>query len=437
MRISEVLARGIQSDVTIRGHVKESHLMFLKVCDGYDLARIQVVFKKEQQEKVPYMSYVCVVGDVVKSTGTEQEFELAAQSVEIIGPCEARTNPLPRGKQAIPIEILRRTPELKCGTDIIAALTRIKSKALLLIHGYLDEAGFHWIQTPILTSSDCEGAGEAFAVLAPGEKKFFGGKKASLTVSGQLHVEPYALSLGRAYVFGPSFRAEKSLTRRHASEFWMLEPEVRDMDLDQMVVFIGHFMSSIWDSLLLTRHEDMAVCHSRFEHAANLTLEFTTITYTEAIDILETAGQDFDVAIEWGMDLNSDMERYLCEDYFGGKATFVTHYPAQLKSFYMYQDRDCTPGRETVACVDLLFPGIGEVIGGSQREHDFDRLKETMVARDMKLSEYEWYLRTRQYGSAPHSGFGLGFDRFLMAITGCPSIMDLMPFGARYKTLLA
>jgi asparaginyl-tRNA synthetase len=381
------------------------------------------------------MSYIEIQGKLVKSIGSEQLVEISTTSpsqVKIIGECDPQSFPL--HKQELSLDYIRDYPHLKCLTDTVSAFTRIKSVAFSKIVQILTvQEGFQWIQTPIIVSSDCEGAGEAFSVQAPNCKDYFK-KSASLTVSGQLHVEPYAIALGKAFVFGPSFRAEKSLTRRHLSEFWMLEPEMRDFDLEQMIEFIDSFMRQIISEIIKECRQDLLFCQDKFQEGLLDTLDsisqtkFKTITYTDAIQVLKESKRDFEKVVEWGIDLGADMECYICEEHFEQVPVFITHYPKKIKSFYMYQSDE-----DTVACCDLLFPGIGEVVGGSQREHRYELLRETLKERKMDEKEYKWYMETRKYSSAPHSGFGLGFDRFLRYITGAPTISDLTPFSVRYK----
>ncbi len=433
--------------LVLKGWVKQlrktKKLMFLHLNDGLSHESIQVVYNIPEgyTENITYESSVEVTGKIVSSPGAEQSVEIAATSVKLIGECNVDTYPFPKGKVAHSMEFLRTNPQLRPKTQIISSITRIKHRMVKASHDFYDKEGFTWIQTPIITRSDCEGGGEAFAVTAPNEPKFFK-DQAFLTVSGQLHVEPYACALGKVYTFGPSFRAEKSKTTRHLSEFWMLEPEMAFTTLDQLLVLIESYFKYVTKEVLSTMTSELKVCAIKYDKSLLQKLSdmidepFANITYTKAVELLQDSGKTFDKPSEWGVDFGSDQEKYLCEVVFK-KPTFITHYPSHIKSFYMFEDADVDydASRKTVACVDCLFPGIGEVVGGSQREHRLDVLEKKLEDAGLDKSLYDWYLDTRRYGTVPHSGFGVGMDRFLRFLTGVDHIMDLIPYPVRYDHL--
>ncbi|HHK60952.1 MAG TPA: asparagine--tRNA ligase, partial [Desulfobacterales bacterium] len=340
-------------------------------------------------------------------------------------------------------EFLRTIPHLRPRTNSLAAMTRIRNTLSMTVHRFFQERGFVQIHTPIITTSDCEGAGAMFTVTALDLERLphradggvdfrqdFFGRKASLTVSGQLEAEAYALALGNVYTFGPAFRAEHSNTKRHLAEFWMVEPEMAFCDLAADIDLAEAFLKELARAVLEEAADDLAL----FTRFVNPETErrlrqlcdqpFLRLPYTEAVERLAASGRSFQFPVHWGADLQAEHERWLCEELAGGVPVVVYDYPAEIKPFYMRQNDD---GR-TVAAMDVLLPGIGEIIGGSQREERLDLLERRMQALGMDPAEYQWYLDLRRFGSAPHAGFGLGFERFVQFATGLPNIRETIPF---------
>ena len=411
---------------------------FLEINDGSCLANIQVVADEKLNnfndiKKINTGSAVAVRGRLVASQGKGQQWEILADEVVPVG---AAPDSYPLQKKRHSDEFLRTIAHLRPRTNKFGAVFRIRSEMAFAIHQFFHERGFRYIHTPILTGSDCEGAGEMFRVTAasensaegPSDHSFFG-KPANLTVSGQLEAEMLALSLGDVYTFGPTFRSENSNTRRHASEFWMVEPEMAFCDLSDNMRMAQAFIQYLTATALDRCADDLQLFDRFIEKGLLRKLEliagadFTRIAYTDAVDILEKCGHPFEYPIAFGMDLQSEHERYLSEHHFGNPV-IVHDYPKKIKPFYMRLNADDL----TVASMDVLVPGIGEIIGGSQREERYDRLVERMTELDLSLQEYWWYLESRQYGSAPHSGFGLGFERLIMMLTGVSNIRDVIPF---------
>lgn len=371
--------------------------------------------------------------------GMKQPFELKARTVEVVGACDAD---YPLQKKRHTFEYLRTQAHLRPRTNTFSAVFRVRSMAAQLIHEFFAQRGFVYTHTPIITTSDCEGAGEMFRVTTldlenpPRDEKghvkesedFFG-KAASLTVSGQLNVETYCMAFRNVYTFGPTFRAEKSFTPRHAAEFWMVEPEIAFADIfddmalaeDMLKFVIRETMARLPEELqFLNDFVDKGLLE-RLSHVASS--DFARCTYTEAIEILEAAEQAFDYPVAWGMDLQTEHERYLAEKHFG-KPVFVYNYPKEIKAFYMRLNDD----GKTVAAVDLLVPGVGELVGGSQREDRLALMEERIRELGMDPEAYSWYLQLRRYGGTPHAGFGLGFERLIMYLTGMSNIRDVLPF---------
>lgn len=441
----------IGQSLTLQGWVRtvrESNagIAFLSLYDGSDLSGIQAVVANTlpNYDEIKHLSSgsaVSIYGTLVKSQGKGQEVELQAQSLTVIGAVE---NPesYPMQPKRHSMEFLRSVAHLRPRTNVIAAVTRIRHALSQAIHRYLSDNGYFWIHTPIITASDCEGAGNLFRVstldslnpplTAKGKMDFskdFFGKEAFLAVSGQLNVEAYAQSMAKVYTFGPTFRAENSNTSRHLAEFWMVEPEIAFTDLSGCADLAESLLKYLCHDLLENHNEDL-VFFDRFVEKGTLkrvqTLAnsgFERITYTQAVDILLASGKTFEYPVTWGIDLQSEHERYLVEEHFK-KPAVVTDYPKDIKSFYMRLNDD----GKTVAAMDVLAPGIGEIIGGSQREERLDILTARMQEIGLNPKDYDWYLDLRRYGSTPHSGFGLGLERVVSYVTGVANVRDVIAF---------
>ncbi len=440
------------TDVTVKGWVRtkrgNKNVAFIALNDGSCVANIQVVADPVQFEEVlkSVTTGAClrVTGRLVASQGEGQGVEVQASEIEVYGTADPETYPLQ--KKGHSLEFLREIAHLRPRTNTFGAVLRIRHAMAFAIHNYFNDRGFYYLHTPLITASDCEGAGAMFQVttldlnnvphVEDGPQKgaidytqdFFG-RSTALTVSGQLEGELGAMSLGRIYTFGPTFRAENSNTPRHLSEFWMIEPEMAfyelndNMDLaeDFLKYLIGYalehcredleFMDKMWDEGLIERLDFV------------LANDFQRLDYTEGVEILKASGKKFEFPCEWGNDLQSEHERYLVEEHFK-RPVILVNYPKEIKSFYMKQNDD---GR-TVRAMDVLFPKIGEIIGGSEREADYTKLVARMDELGMNKEEMWWYLDTRRFGTAPHSGFGLGFERLLMFVTGMANVRDVIPF---------
>ncbi len=436
--------------VIIKGWVRtkrdSKEFSFMEVNDGSCLKNIQVVANNDlenysQIQMVTTGTALSVTGDLVESPGKGQKWEIQASDVEIIS-IAPESYPLQKKRHSD--EFLRSIAHLRPRTNKYGAIFRIRSEMAFAIHKFYREKGFRYLTAPLITGSDCEGAGEMFRVtsLSPVQmqkqvqkqgkmdfSKDFFGQESNLTVSGQLSAEMFALSLGDVYTFGPTFRAENSNTSRHVAEFWMLEPEMAfcdlsgNMDHGQELVkyLIGHAMEFCEEDLsLFFQFVDKSLPKLM---DTLLTQEFARLSYGEAIEILEKSGKKFEFKVKYGIDLQSEHERFLAEEYFK-KPVFLFDYPKEIKPFYMRMNED----EKTVAAVDLLVPRIGELIGGSQREERLDMLEKRMDQMGLPKDVYWWYLDSRKFGSVPHSGFGLGFERFLMMITGITNIRDVIPF---------
>ena len=443
--------------VTVKGWIRtkrdSKNIIFFEVNDGSCFPSIQVVVDKgrnivddELNHKVQTGASVVVIGRLVASQGQGQGVEIHAESIEVLGEAPAD---YPLQKKRHSFEFLREIAHLRPRTNTFGAVTRVRNTLAAAVHGFFQERGFLWIHTPIITGSDAEGAGNMFQVttLDPSapprdeqgdvdySRDFFG-KKAHLTVSGQLQVENFACSMGNVYTFGPTFRAENSNTTRHLSEFWMIEPEMAfcDLDGDRMLAedFIRHLLTRVLEDC----GDDMDFFNKWIEKGLIANLEavintpFAHLSYTEAISELEKASENFEFKPSWGIDLQSEHERYLTEKVVGGPVA-VTDYPRDIKAFYMKQNDD----GKTVRAMDVLVPRLGEIIGGSQREDDFTRLEKRIREMNMDPSEYDWYLDLRKFGSVPHSGFGLGFERLVQYVTGMQNIRDVIPFPRAPKTI--
>jgi asparaginyl-tRNA synthetase len=447
-------SEGAMADITVTGWVRTRRdsrdFSFLEVNDGSCLANIQVIADAdiegfERIHEAATGSAVLIEGDLVASPGKGQRWEIKARGIEILG---TAPEDYPLQKKRHSDEFLRGIAHLRPRTNKYGAMFRLRSAVAQAIHTFFRERVFYWIHTPIITGSDCEGAGEMFRVttLDPDHpprrdnrtdfSEDFFGKQAMLTVSGQLSVETFCLSLGRVYTFGPTFRSENSNTSRHMAEFWMIEPEMAFADLadnmalaEELIRYLTRFVMEecAEDLALFAKYVDQSLPDRLHNIADN---DFLRLTYGEAVDILQQSGRQFEYAPAWGKDLQSEHERYLTEEHFR-QPVIVYDYPREIKAFYMRQNDD----GKTVAAMDILVPYIGEIIGGSQREERHDVLQQRIRESGLNEDEYWWYLDTRRYGTAPHCGFGLGFERLLMLLTGAGNIRDVIPFPRTPKHL--
>ena len=419
------------------------NIAFIELNDGF-FKNVQIVVEREKianyndivKENVGTSFSIC--GKVVLTPNAQQPFEISATEVTILGSCESD---YPLQKKRHTIEFLRSIPTIRARGNLFNAVFRIRSTAAFAIHKFFNERNFVYIHTPIITANDCEGAGDMFQVTTldlenpprvDGKVDYsqdFFGKKVSLTVSGQLHEEPLTHAFGKTYTFGPTFRAENSNTSRHAAEFWMMEPEMCFVDLDglmdneeELIKYVISYVMKECPSELefLNKFVDTGLLE-RLQNVVSH--EFVRLDYTDAIEILKKAPVEFVFPVEWGIDLQSEHERYLTEQVYK-KPVFLKNYPKDIKAFYMRQNDD----GKTVAAVDLLVPGIGELIGGSQREERYDRLVKRMNELGLNMAEYSWYLDTRRYGACVHSGYGVGFERLVMYLTGVSNIRDVEIF---------
>ncbi len=423
----------------------------MEVNDGSCLKNLQLLVKHELVSKpllarITTGASVDVVGLLVESPGKGQRVELDVESLDVVGEADPRTYPLQ--KKGHSFEFLRSISHLRARTNSLGAVLRIRSAASAAAHRFFLDQGFFQVHTPVITSSDCEGAGEMFLVTAfdlarvpvqdgkvDFDKDFFG-KQAGLTVSGQLQAETAACALSKVYTFGPTFRAENSNTARHLAEFWMIEPEMAFCDLDGCIDLAVSFLKSVVNSVLESCAADIAFLNRWIDKRLVDTLvhvrdeTFERLTYTEAIEVLARSGRSFEFPVAWGSDLQAEHERYLTEEYLK-KPVVITDYPETIKPFYMRQNDD----GKTVAAMDLLVPRIGEIVGGSQREERLDRLEQAMKARGMSLDAYQWYLDLRRFGTVPHAGFGVGFERLVMFLTGMQNIRDVVMYPRAPRTL--
>ncbi|NDK37311.1 asparagine--tRNA ligase [Pseudoxanthomonas gei] len=439
-------------EVTVRGWVRtrrdsKAGLSFVNVSDGSCFAPIQVVVPNtlgNYESEVKHLTAGCAViatGTLVASQGQGQSFEIQAVSLEVVGWVEdPETYPIQ--PKAHSLEFLREVAHLRPRTNLFGAVTRIRNCLSQAVHRYFHQNGYNWISTPIITTSDAEGAGQMFRVSTldtanlprneRGEVDFsrdFFGKETFLTVSGQLNVEAYCLALSKVYTFGPTFRAENSNTTRHLAEFWMIEPEIAFADLAEDARVAEEFLKYLFRAVLEERQDDLAFLAERVDKTAISKLEdfinapFERIEYTDAIRLLQDSKQKFDFPVEWGLDLQTEHERWLTEQHVG-RPVVVTNYPEHIKAFYMRLNDD---GR-TVAAMDVLAPGIGEIIGGSQREERLDVLDSRMAQFGLDAAHYGWYRDFRRYGTVPHAGFGLGFERLVVYVCGLSNIRDSIPY---------
>ena len=418
---------------------------FIELTDGSCFKSLQVVFQADKLEnyteiaKAGTYTSLEVKGRIVLTPQAKQPFEVNADEITILGNCPSD---YPLQKKRHSVEFLRTMPHLRPRTNTFSAAFRVRSAAAYAIHRFFQEQGFVYVHTPIFTGSDCEGAGEMFRVTTldlnnvpkteDGQVDFsqdFFKRSTQLTVSGQLEAEAMALAFGKVYTFGPTFRAEESYTPRHAAEFWMIEPEMAFADLNDYMNTAEVMTKYVIRYVLDTCPDEMAFFNQFFDKGLIERLElvansdFGRITYTDAVELLKQHNDEFQYKVDWGTDIQTEHERYITEQVFH-KPVFVTDYPKEIKSFYMRANED---GR-TVAAADMLVPGIGELIGGSQREERLDVLEQRMAEIGMSTEGYEWYLELRKYGTAQHAGFGLGFERLVMYLTGIPNIRDVLPF---------
>jgi len=438
--------------VTVRGWVRtrrdsKAGLSFVHVSDGSSFHPVQVVAPaalSNYASEVQRLTAGCAVeavGTIVPSPAKGQPFEMQAQEVRVVGwvddPDTYPIQPKPHT-----MEFLREVAHLRPRTNVIGACTRVRHAVAMAIHRFFHEQGFVWVNTPIITASDAEGAGELFRVSTldlanlprtPEGKVDFGqdffGREAFLTVSGQLNVETYCMALSKVYTFGPTFRAENSNTSRHLAEFWMIEPEIAFADLSDDATLAEGLLKYVFKAVLDERPDDMAFFEERVEKGviakleSMVSAEFVRMDYTEAIKVLEGSRQKFEFPVKWGMDLQSEHERYLAEKHVG-KPVILMNYPKEIKAFYMRLNDD---GR-TVAAMDVLAPGIGEIIGGSQREERLEVLDARITGAGLDPQAYGWYRDLRRYGTVPHAGFGLGFERTISYVTGLANVRDVIPF---------
>ena len=448
-KVKEILQReAAGGEVLVQGWVKTRRssgaVSFIQMSDGSTLRDLQVVVEQALPdyplaEALNTGCSISVVGEVVESQGKGQKYEVKAQRIELLGSADPETYALQKKRHTL--EFLRENGHLRPRTNTFGAMARLRSATAFAIHSFFQSRGFQYIHTPTITASDAEGAGSMFRVttLDPAQvprgedgvdySEDFFGKPTFLTVSGQLEAEIFALALTDVYTFGPTFRAENSNTSRHLAEFWMVEPEVAFCDLAGLADLAEEFLKFIFSYILENCAEDLEFFNQWYDKTAISTLEsivnssFERLTYSEAIDILAKSGEAFEFPVEWGLDLQSEHERYIAERVVQ-KPVVVTDYPKEIKAFYMRLNAD----GKTVGAMDVLVPRIGEIIGGSQREERYDVLLERLRQSGLDEENYWWYLDLRRYGTVPHSGFGLGFERTVQFITGMQNIRDVIPF---------
>ncbi|WP_421507327.1 asparagine--tRNA ligase [Erwinia rhapontici] len=442
----------VDSEVTVRGWVRtrrdsKAGISFIAVYDGSCFNPVQAVVNNSlnnYQEEVLRLTTGCsvvITGKVVESPGEGQSFEIQATHVEVIGWVDD-PDTYPMAAKRHSIEYLREVAHLRPRTNLIGAVARVRHTLAQALHRFFDEQGFFWVSTPLITASDTEGAGEMFRVSTldlenlprtpEGKVNYdedFFGKEAFLTVSGQLNGETYASAISKIYTFGPTFRAENSHTSRHLAEFWMLEPEMAFANLEDNAALAEAMLKYAFKAVLEERADDMAFFAERVDKDAIsrlecfVTTDFAQVDYTEAVEILLASGQTFENAVSWGIDLSSEHERYLAEKHFKAPVV-VKNYPKDIKAFYMRLNDD----GKTVAAMDVLAPGIGEIIGGSQREERLDVLDARLAEMGLNKEDYWWYRDLRRYGTVPHSGFGLGFERLIAYVTGVQNVRDVIAF---------
>ena len=448
---AELLNKELELNGWIRKRRDQKNFGFLEVNDGTFFNGIQVVFDDslsnfDEISRLSISSSVHVKGVLVQSEGKGQTFEIKAKEITVYNKADL-DYPLQNKRHTL--EYLRTIAHLRPRTNTFMAVFRVRSLMSYAIHKFFNERGFVYVHTPIITGSDTEGAGEMFQLTTmdlknipkndKGEVEYkddFFGKQANLTVSGQLNVETFCMAFKNTYTFGPTFRAEKSNTPKHISEFWMMEPEIAFADLDVNMDIAEDMMKYIIRYVLENAPEEMQFFNQFIDKTlldrlnGLVNSEFGRVTYTEAIEILKKADKKFEYPVDWGIDLQTEHERYLAEEHFK-KPVFVTDYPKDIKAFYMKLNED----GKTVRAMDLLAPGIGEIIGGSQREDNFEKLEQRIKDMNLNEKDYWWYMELRKYGSVPHSGYGLGFERAIMYVTGMLNIRDVIPFPRGPKSL--
>ena len=450
-KIKELLnSKEEQKEVLVKGWVRtrrdsKGGFSFIEINDGSCLANIQVIIEHSLKEfskvdkQITTGSCLAIIGRLVVSEGKGQKMEIQTVFIEVYGTADVETFPLQKKRHSF--EYLREIAHLRPRTNTFGAIMRVRSRLAYAIHQFFNDRGFAYLNTPIVTTSDCEGAGEMFQVTTldlthpprvDGQIDYaqdFFGEKTSLTVSGQLEGEIYALALSEIYTFGPTFRAENSNTSRHLSEFWMVEPEMAFYDLDDDMDLAEEFIKYLLLDALENCSEDMEFFNQRIDKTILETLQhiidnqFERLTYTDAINCLQKSKETFSYPVEWGLGLQAEHERYLSEKLFK-KPIIVFNYPEKIKSFYMKLNED----GKTVRAMDVLLPKLGEIIGGSQREENHDILLKRMKEANLDPQHYWWYLDLRRFGTAPHSGFGLGFERLVQFVTGMENIRDVIPF---------
>ena len=439
----------IGHDVCVKGWVRtrrgNKNVQFVALNDGSTIKNIQIVFDlskftEDELRPITTGASLCVEGKLVESMGKGQTCEVQAEKLEIYGTADPATYPLQ--KKGHTLEFLREKAHLRPRTNTFGAVLRVRSILAYAIHKFFNEKGFFYLNTPLITESDCEGAGAMFQVttlplndLPKTEEgdvdysKDFFGKATALTVSGQLEGELGATALGAIYTFGPTFRAENSNTPRHLAEFWMIEPEMAFYDITDNMDLAEEFIKYCVRFALDNARDDIEFLQQMYDHDLIARLEgvcredFVRLTYTEGVKILEESGRKFEFPVYWGADLQSEHERYLVEEHFK-RPVILTDYPREIKAFYMKQNED----EKTVRAMDVLFPKLGEIIGGSEREADYDKLLKRIEELGIPMKDMWWYLDTRRYGTVPHSGFGLGFERLVLFVTGMANIRDVIAF---------
>lgn len=450
-RIRDILQNGQPGDtLTVQGWVRtkreQKEFSFVEVTDGSSMNGLQAVVGQDLPgyadaiKQVNTGASVVLTGTLVESPAKGQRVELKAESIQVLGEADPETYPLQKKRHSF--EFLRDIAHLRSRTNTLGAVFRVRNACATAVHNFFQERGFLWVHTPLITASDCEGAGELFTVTSLDLEKLpkgkdgaidfsqdFFGKRAYLTVSGQLEAEIMAMAFTNVYTFGPTFRAENSNTSRHLAEFWMIEPEMAFCNLEGNMELAEDFLKYVFRYVLEQCPEDMQFFNDRIDNSVLETAhniinnEFAHITYTEAVALLEKSDKTFEFPVEWGIDLQSEHERYLAEEHFK-KPLIVTDYPKDIKAFYMRLNED----GKTVRAMDVLAPRIGEIIGGSQREERLDVLEQRIEAQGMPKESLWWYLELRKYGTVPHAGFGLGFERLIQFMTGMQNIRDVIPF---------
>lgn len=442
-------------EIVVRGWVRTNRASnkfgFVELNDGTFFKSLQVVYEQdrignfEEISKAPIAAALCVTGTFVLTPEAKQPFELKAKTAVIEAGSDSD---YPLQKKRHSLEYLREIAHLRPRSNTFSAVFRVRSLVAYAIHRFFQDQDFVYVHTPLITGSDCEGAGEMFRVTtldlnelprtedgSIDYKQDFFGKETNLTVSGQLEAETYALAFRKVYTFGPTFRAENSNTGRHASEFWMIEPEVAFADLEDNMQLAEAMIKYIINYVLEHAPEEMNFFNQFIDKGlldrlnGIVAADFARVTYTEAVDLLLKSGKEFQYPVEWGIDLQTEHERYLTEEIFK-KPVFVTDYPKEIKAFYMRMNED----QKTVAAMDLLVPGVGEIIGGSQREERYEVLQKRLEELGLKEEDYWWYMDLRRYGGVQHAGYGLGFERIIMYITGMSNIRDVIPFPRTPKT---